>query len=75
MKADKMMMVESLEDIEDDIENDKELQELSLYQKLAVQGSPTNKSKGRVLKEAKISSMPPILNNMVNQMKPAYEKR
>jgi hypothetical protein len=69
-----MMKVMDVE-AEDEIENDKELKELSLYKKIVVMNSPKKKGKTLALEEAKLSSMPPVLNDMVNQMKPAYEKR
>ena len=69
-----MMAVMDVE-AENEIENDKELKELSLYKKIVVMNSPNKKGKTLALEEAKLSSMPPVLNDMVNQMKPAYEKR
>jgi hypothetical protein len=53
-------------DYEDDIENDKELKQLSLYKKIVVANSPKGKGKTLALEEAKLSNMPPVLGDMVN---------
>jgi hypothetical protein len=53
-------------DYEDDIENDKELKQLSLYKKIVVANSPKQKGKALALEEAKLSNMPPVLGDMVN---------
>lgn len=55
-----------LETIPDEIENDKELKELSLYKKLVVANSPKSKGKHLALEEAKLTNMPPVFNSMVN---------
>jgi len=62
-------------DFEDDIENDKELKQLSLYKKIVVANSPKGKGKTLALEEAKLSAMPQVLGDMVNQIKPSYERR
>jgi hypothetical protein len=64
-----------LETMEDEIENDKELKELSLYKKLVIANSPKGKGKQLALEESKLTSLPPVFGQMVSQMKPAYERR
>ncbi len=64
-----------IETFEDDFENDQELKQLSLYKKLVVKGSPKNKGKAKAIEEAKLTNLPPVFNQMVTQMKPAYERR
>jgi hypothetical protein len=49
-----------LETMEDEIENDKELKELSLYKKLVVANSPKGKGKQLALEESKLTSLPPV---------------
>ena len=53
-------------DYEDEIENDKELKQLSLYNKIVVANSPRGKGKALALEEAKLSKMPEALGAMVN---------
>lgn len=70
-----MLALKDIEDEAADNGQDKELKQLSLYQKLVVQGSPTNKAAKKALEESKVSTIPEGLQGMVKEMKPTYERK
>ena len=57
--------MEPIEEVEEVMKgNEENKQELSLYQKLALNGSPRNKNKD--VKDSRLNKMPMVLNDMVN---------